>query len=67
MTNVEVKIKKIGDPKINLDKALKRLKTKLVIEGTLEVARAKRRFETAKKKRERKIKEQINKRKILGF
>lgn len=66
MTNVEVKLKQIGDPKINLDKALKRLKTKLIIEGTLETARAKRRFETIKKKKERKIKEQINKRKLIG-
>lgn len=67
MINVEVRLNPNIDNKIALDKALKRLKTKLLIEGTLETARAKSRFENKKKKKERKLREKINKRKILGI
>lgn len=42
------------DSKIELDKALKRLKAKMDAEGVLDVVRAKRAFETPKEKRERK-------------
>lgn len=66
MINAEVRLNPNIDNKLALDKALKRLKTKLLIEGTLETARAKSRFENPKKRRERKIKENIFKKKILG-
>jgi ribosomal protein S21 len=66
MINVEVKLNPHIDNKLALDKALKRLKRKLLIEGTLETARAKSRYENAKKRKERKIKENAFKRKILG-
>lgn len=42
------------DQKIELDKALKRLKGKIDAEGIMDVLRAKRAFETPKEKRERK-------------
>jgi small subunit ribosomal protein S21 len=67
MINIEVKLNPNIDNKIALDRALKRLKTKLLIEGTLDTVRAKSRFENPKKRRERKIRERLNKRKILGY
>ena len=42
------------DQKIELDKALKRLKAKIDAEGILDTVRAKRAFETPKEKKERK-------------
>lgn len=42
------------DQKIELDKALKRLKGKIDAEGILDTVRAKRAFETPKQRRERK-------------
>jgi small subunit ribosomal protein S21 len=42
------------DPKIELDKALKRLKAKMDAEGILDTVRAKRAFETPKQRQERK-------------
>lgn len=52
------------DPKIELDKALKRLKAKMDTEGVLDTVRAKRAFETPKEKRERKLKLAIKKAKM---
>lgn len=52
------------DPKIELDKALKRLKAKMDMEGILDVVRAKRAHETPKQKRERKLKLKIKKAKL---
>jgi ribosomal protein S21 len=66
MINVEVILNPHIENKLALDKALKRLKRKLLIEGTLETARAKSRYENAKKRKERKLKENAFKRKILG-
>lgn len=42
------------DQKIELDKALKRLKAKLDTEGIMDTVRSKRGFETPKQKQERK-------------
>lgn len=53
------------DPKIELDKALKRLKAKIDAEGILDTVRAKRGYETPKQKRERKRKLAIKKAKQL--
>lgn len=52
------------DPKIELDKALKRLKAKIDTEGILDTVRAKRAFETPKQKRERKQRLAIKKAKL---
>jgi small subunit ribosomal protein S21 len=52
------------DPKIELDKALKRLKAKIDTEGVLDTVRAKRAFETPKQKTERKKKLAIKKAKM---
>jgi small subunit ribosomal protein S21 len=59
MINAEVRIFKKGDPKISLDRALQRLKTKLMIEGTMDTVRSKRAFETPKEKRERKLRQRL--------
>jgi len=60
MINAEVRIYTRGkDPKMALDKALQRLKTKLMVEGTMDTVRSKRAFETPKEKRERKIRQRI--------
>lgn len=59
MINVQVRIPKSKDPKTALDRALQRLKTKLLNEGTMDVVRSKRAFETPKEKRERKLKQKI--------
>lgn len=59
MINVEVRIPKRGDAKLALDKALQRLKTKLMVEGVMDIVRAKRAFETPKEKRERKLKQRL--------
>lgn len=59
MINVEVKILKKGDPKINLDRALQRLKTKLMTEGTMDTVRSKRAFETPKERTERKLRQRL--------
>jgi len=42
------------DQKIELDKALKRLKAKIDADGIMDTVRAKRAFETPKQRRERK-------------
>lgn len=57
MINAQVRIPKSKDPKISLDRALKRLKMKLMIEGVMEQVRSKRTYENPKQKRERKIKQ----------
>lgn len=60
MINAEVRIYTRGkDPKLALDRALQRLKTKLIIEGTIDTVRAKRAFETPKEKRERKLRQRL--------
>jgi small subunit ribosomal protein S21 len=59
MINAEVRIFKKGDPKISLDRALQRLKTKLMIEGVIDTVRSKRAFETPKEKRERKLRQRL--------
>lgn len=60
MINAEVRIYTRGkDPKIALDKALQRLKNKLLTEGVIETVRAKRAFETPKEKRERKLRQRL--------
>lgn len=64
MINAQVKvIKRNEEDKGALDRALKRLKSRLDVEGVLDTVRAKRRFETPKQKRERKIKVAALKRK----
>lgn len=57
MINAQVRIPRSRDPKMSLDRALKRLKMKLTIEGVMEQVRSKRAFENPKQKRERKIKQ----------
>lgn len=57
MINAEVRILKSKDPKMALDRALKRLKMKIMIEGVIEQVRSKKTFENPKQKRERKIKQ----------
>ena len=59
MINIEVKVLKRGDSKLSLDRALQRLKTKLMTEGIMDTVRAKRAFETPKEKKRKKIKKQI--------
>jgi ribosomal protein S21 len=59
MINAEVRIPKRGDAKLNLDRALQRLKTKLMIEGTMDTVRSKRAFETPKERSERKLKQRL--------
>ena len=60
MINAEVKIYTRGkDPKINLDRALQRLKNKLMTEGVMDIVRSKRAFETPKEKRERKLRQRL--------
>ncbi len=59
MINAEVRIFKKGDPKISLDRALQRLKTKLMIEGTMDIVRSKRAFETPKERSERKLRQRL--------
>ena len=64
MINAQVKVvKKNEEDKGALDRALKRLKSKLETEGVLDVVRAKRRFENPKQKRERKTRVAALKRK----
>jgi small subunit ribosomal protein S21 len=57
MINAQVRIPRSKDPKMTLDRALKRLKMKLTIEGVMDQVRSKRTFENPKQKRERKIKQ----------
>lgn len=60
MINAEVRVYTRGkDPKIALDRALQRLKTKLMIEGTIDTVRAKRAFETPKERSERKLRQRL--------
>jgi small subunit ribosomal protein S21 len=59
MINVEVKILKKGDPKMALDRALQRLKTKLMNEGIMDIVRSKRAFETPKERTERKLRQRL--------
>ena len=59
MINAEVRLPKRGDAKLNLDRALQRLKTKLMIEGTMDTVRSKRAFETPKERSERKLKQRL--------
>lgn len=59
MINAEVRLPKRGDAKLNLDRALQRLKTKLMIEGTIDTVRSKRAFETPKERSERKLKQRL--------
>lgn len=58
MINAQVRIPK-GDPKMALDRALQRLKTKLMNEGIMDTVRSKRAFETPKAKTERKLKNRL--------
>jgi ribosomal protein S21 len=67
MINAQVTLKRNADQKLELDKALKRLKHKLVLEGTMDTVRSKRQFETPKERRERKRRETFNRNKILGL
>jgi small subunit ribosomal protein S21 len=67
MINAEVRIFKKGDPKISLDRALQRLKTKLMIEGVMDTVRSKRAFETPKEKRERKLRQRLKMLKKKSF
>jgi ribosomal protein S21 len=67
MANAQVTLKRNVDQKLELDKALRKLKHKLLLEGTMDVVRSKRQFETPKERRERKRKETSNRNKILGF
>jgi small subunit ribosomal protein S21 len=59
MINIEVKVLKRGDSKLSLDRALQRLKTKLMTEGIMDTVRAKRAFETPKEKKERKLRNKL--------
>ena len=59
MINIEVKVLKRGDSKLSLDRALQRLKTKLITEGIMDTVRAKRAFETPKEKKERKLRNKL--------
>lgn len=59
MINAEVRLPKRGDAKLNLDRALQRLKTKLMIEGTMDTVRSKRAFETPKERSERKLRQKL--------
>jgi ribosomal protein S21 len=59
MINAEVRLPKRGDAKLNLDRALQRLKTKLMIEGVMDTVRAKRAFETPKERSERKLRQRL--------
>lgn len=60
MINAEVRIFTRGkDPKIALDRALQRLKNKLLVEGVIDTVRAKRAFENPKQKRERKLRQRL--------
>jgi ribosomal protein S21 len=59
MINAEVRLPKRGDAKLNLDRALQRLKTKLMIEGTMDTVRSKRAFETPKERSERKLRQRL--------
>lgn len=59
MINAEVRLPKRGDAKLNLDRALQRLKNKLMIEGVMDIVRSKRAFETPKEKRERKLRQRL--------
>lgn len=60
MINAEVRIFTRGkDPKIVLDRALQRLKNKLLVEGVIDTVRAKRAFENPKQKRERKLRQRL--------
>lgn len=56
---------RVGKGEGALDRALRVLKSKLDNEGTLDVVRAKRGFETPKLKRERKLRLKIKKAKML--
>ncbi len=67
MINAEVKLpKNVSDGKLALDKALQKLKNKLIIEGTIDTVRAKRAFETPKVKRERKRRRRFLESKIFN-
>lgn len=57
MINAQVNIPKSKDPKMALDRALKRLKMKIMIEGVIDQVRSKKTFENPKQKRERKLKQ----------
>lgn len=59
MINAEVRILKRGDAKLNLDRALQRLKTKLMNEGIMDIVRSKRAFETPKERTERKLRQRL--------
>jgi ribosomal protein S21 len=59
MTNIEIKIPRGKDNKTSVDKALQLLKSKLMVEGIIDTVRAKREFETPKRKRERKLRNRL--------
>lgn len=59
MINAEVRLPKRGDAKLNLDRALQRLKNKLMTEGTMDTVRSKRAFETPKERTERKLRQRL--------
>ena len=59
MINAEVRILKRGDAKLNLDRALQRLKNKLMTEGIMDTVRSKRAFETPKERSERKLRQRL--------
>jgi ribosomal protein S21 len=67
VTNIEIKVnKRDREDKNGLDRILKRLKTGMIMEGIIDQVRAKRAHETPKKKRERKLRQRLNKEKMLN-
>jgi ribosomal protein S21 len=67
VTNIEIKVnKRDREDKNGLDRILKKLKTSMIMEGIIDQVRSKRQHETPKQKRERKLRQRINKEKILN-
>jgi ribosomal protein S21 len=67
VTNIEIKLsKRDREDENGLSRVLKRLKTGMLMEGIIDQVRAKRAYETPKKKKERKFRQRINKEKILN-
>jgi ribosomal protein S21 len=67
VTHIEIKVnKRDREDKNGLDRILKKLKTGMLMEGIIDQVRAKRQFETPKQKRERKLRQRLNKEKILN-
>lgn len=67
VTNIEIKLnKRDREDENGLNRVLKKLKTGMLMEGIIDQVRAKRQHETPKQKRERKLRQRINKEKILN-